>query len=65
MQIRHLLETEQNSAQGKLVACFGGAQLIECRRGKWRLEGGSRSDRLEAREFISLFMHEVVVQEDI
>ena len=43
------------------LATFGGARLIKEADGKIRLLGGSRDDRAAAREWSSLFMHEVVV----
>lgn len=48
--------------EGEVIARFGGATLIRSRDGKWQLRGGSRSDRLAAQEWISLFLHEAVVQ---
>ena len=62
MKIKHLADDSKN--KGRLVARFGTAALIEKRRGCWLLQGGSRSDKIEAREWISLFMHEAVVQEN-
>jgi hypothetical protein len=62
MKIKHLVN--ESNDNGKLIARFGTAALIEKRRGCWLLRGGSRSDKIEAREWISLFMHEAVVQEN-
>jgi hypothetical protein len=45
----------------KLIARFGQAALIKQPDGTWQLKGGSREDRLSAREWISLFQHEAVV----
>jgi hypothetical protein len=52
--------TLENS--GTVIARFGGAALIERPEGSHILTGGSRDDRSEAREWISLFMHEVVIR---
>jgi hypothetical protein len=61
MKIKHLVEAPA-ARRGNVVACFGGAALIRGRKGRWTLEGGSRNDRLEAQEWISLFLHEAVVK---
>ena len=46
---------------GEIIAQFGAAVLIRRSDGKWQLKGGSRDDRTRANEWISLFMHEVVL----
>lgn len=46
----------------EVVVIFGNAQLIRDAEGKMELRGGSKDDRSEAREWISLFMHEAVVR---
>lgn len=60
MKLKHLMDSRWSDA-GEIVARFGGAELIRERGGKWQLRGGSRSDRLAAHEWISLFQHEAVV----
>lgn len=40
---------------------FGDAQLILRENGRNELIGGSPSDQIAAREYISLFLHEVIV----
>ena len=60
MKLRHLVEATRAS-EGSVIAQFGGASLIRQRDGQWQLRGGSREDRLAAREWISLFLHEAVV----
>jgi hypothetical protein len=50
--------------EGELIAGWGEAQLIRYLDGKVELRGGSKEDRIEAREWISLFWHEAVVRED-
>jgi hypothetical protein len=47
--------------EGELIASWGEAQLIKYLDGKVELRGGSKEDRLAAREWISLFWHEAVV----
>ncbi len=49
--------------EGEVIAAFGKAHLVKFLDGKLELRGGSKDDRLEAREWISLFMHEAVVRE--
>ena len=46
----------------KVLVQFGSAQLIENQNGKITLRGGSKSDQIAAREWISLFLHEAVPQ---
>jgi hypothetical protein len=48
---------------GETIASFGQARLVKYLDGKLELKGGSRADRLEAYEWISLFMHEAVVRD--
>jgi hypothetical protein len=42
------------------IACFGRARLLSRADGQVELRGGSESDRTEAKEWISLFMHDAV-----
>lgn len=44
----------------EIVAVFGEAKLVRRSDGKAELRGGSDQDRLQAREWISLFWHEAV-----
>ena len=44
-----------------VVAFWGEAKLVEHLDGKLELMGGSKEDRGEVREWISLFWHEAVV----
>jgi hypothetical protein len=43
-----------------LVARFGRAKLLSRADGRVELRGGTASDHTEAREWISLFMHDAV-----
>ncbi len=43
------------------IAIFGKARLVRHPHGKYELQGGSRADRIEAREWVSLFMHQAFV----
>ena len=47
--------------EGDVIAIFGNATLVKFLDGKMELRDGSNEDRAEAREWISMFMHEVVV----
>lgn len=47
--------------EGEVIARFGEAALIRQPDGKWQLKGGSHDDRSTAKEWISLFVHEVVL----
>ncbi len=49
--------------EGRVIATFGQASLVKTLDGKFELRGGSKSDRTSAYEWISLFMHHVVVRE--
>jgi hypothetical protein len=46
----------------KLIASFGPARLILRPDGRAELRGGSDSERAEAKEWISLFMHDTVLR---
>ena len=49
--------------EGELIASWGQAQLIKNLDGKVVLKGGSKEDRMEAREWISMFLNDAVVRE--
>ncbi len=49
--------------EGEIIACFGQAKLVRQVNRKLELLGGSNDDRTAAREWISLFFHDAVVQE--
>ena len=52
-----------NEDQGELIASWGEARLVKYLDGKCELKGGSKEDRGEAREWMSMFWHEAVVRE--
>jgi len=60
MKIKHLVPEllENDSA---IIASFGNARLIKTSTGSCELVGGSQEDRALAGEWISLFMHELVL----
>ena len=49
--------------EGETIAVFGEARLVKTRHCKYELRGGSRSDRVAAREWISLCLQDAVVRE--
>ena len=59
MKIRHLVE--DTNTRDQTIMQFGQARLIQTPEGKLKLLGGSKDDHTEAKEYISLFMHEAVV----
>jgi hypothetical protein len=61
--VMKLKSRDETQVRGQeLIAQFGKAALIKQPNGTWQLQGGSDDDRLSAREWISLFMHEAVVK---
>ena len=48
--------------EGELMASWGEARLINYLDGKLVLKGGSKEDRIAAREWISLFLNNSVVR---
>ncbi|MCX6896864.1 MAG: hypothetical protein NTZ16_15520 [Verrucomicrobia bacterium] len=46
---------------GFTVMLFGRAKLVQVAENKLVLQGGTKDDLTEAKEFISLFMHEAVL----
>jgi hypothetical protein len=49
--------------EGEVMASWGEARLIKYLDGKLVLTGGSKEDRMEAREWISMFLNDAVVRE--
>ena len=49
--------------EGELMASWGEARLINYLDGKLVLKGGSKEDRIAAREWISLFLNNAVARE--
>ena len=45
-----------------LIACFGQARLVNGADGRVELQGGSDADRTDAKEWVSLFMHDAVLR---
>jgi len=60
MKIKHL-DPQLIENDSSIIASFGNARLIKTSAGSCELVGGSREDRALAGEWISLFMHELVL----
>ena len=60
MKLKHLFP-ELDSARGELIAAFGRAELIKTTTGSYELRGGSTEEQAQAQEWVSLFMHEVLI----
>ena len=50
----------QETKHWNLIATFGQARLLNRADGRVELHGGSDSDRTEAKQWISLFLHDAV-----
>ena len=61
MKLKHLVN-DPVEADARMVIRFGEAALIRQRNGNYRLTGGTRNEETEAKEWISLFLHEAVLQ---
>jgi len=61
MKLRHLLDSWL--VRGEVVARFGAAQLVKQPEGRFQLVGGNEAERSEAREWVSLFLHEAILTE--
>ena len=61
MKIKQLIETIM--LQTKTIARFGTARLIKAPSGRFHLVGGTAEERLAAREWASLFLHEAVLSD--
>ena len=58
--MKTLVNGLNESRYWNLVARFGRAKLLSRADGRVELRGGTDADRTEAREWISLFMHDAV-----
>lgn len=54
------LEETDSTDRVRVILRFGHADLVAVQRGRLELRGGTSADRTEAKEYISLFMHEAV-----
>ena len=63
MKFKHLPGPDR--CEGETIANFGAARLVKDLTGKFRLIGGTPTDRAAAREWCSLFLHEAVIPPDL
>jgi hypothetical protein len=61
MKLKQLFP-ELERSEGRLIAAFGKARLVKNFSGTYQLLGGSKEDCGLALEWISLFLHEAVVE---
>jgi hypothetical protein len=59
MKNAHLFPEQPD--RGEVIALFGDAKLVKTIDSKYELRGGSKGDRTAAQEWVSLFMHEMVL----
>lgn len=59
MKLKHFVVPAQS--EGETIASFGAARLVKNLNGKFQLIGGSAEDRVAAREWCSLFLHEAII----
>jgi hypothetical protein len=59
MKNAHLFPEQAD--RGEVIALFGDAKLVKTIDSKYELRGGSKGDRTAAQEWISMFMHEMVL----
>jgi len=64
MQFGHMKNGQLLSERadgGEVIALFGDAKLVKTIDSKYELRGGSKGDRTAAQEWVSMFMHEMVL----
>jgi len=64
MQFGHMKNEQllpERADGGEVIALFGDAKLVKTIDSKYELRGGSKGDRTAAQEWISMFMHEMVL----
>jgi hypothetical protein len=57
MKLNHIVTNRSNS---RIIQKFGAAKLVRHADGKHELIGGTTADVAEAKEWVSLFAHEIV-----
>jgi hypothetical protein len=50
-----------NNDSRKIIIRFGNTPLVQITEGKLEMKGATKAEQTDAKEFISLFMHESVV----
>lgn len=61
MKLRHIW-TGLKRTEGEVIACFGRARLIRKANSHFEVQGGSAEDHTEAKQWVSLFLHEAAVR---
>ena len=56
-----MTQIESTESTANIIAVFGTAALVKAPNGKLELHGGSNADFIEARDWASMFMPEVIV----
>jgi hypothetical protein len=62
--MKRILSVLKSNRPTRVIARFGVAQLIQNETGKLQLDGGSFSEYTEAKEWVSMFMHEAILSEN-
>lgn len=61
MRFKHYLP-DFGKSEGEVIAASGQPHLVKTLDCKYELRGGSTEDRTAAKEWISMFMHDVVIR---
>ena len=56
-----MTQIESPESAANVIAVFGTAALVKAPNGKLELHGGNNADLIEARDWASMFMPEVVI----
>ncbi len=54
----------QDDERAETIAGFGTCALVRTQSGRYRLQGGSREDRSEAKKWIAQFLPEIVLEDE-
>ena len=54
------MKNKHSKNKNVVLVRFGKAELIKTKDAKYQLRGASQDDRIAAREWVSLFLHEAV-----
>jgi hypothetical protein len=57
----HMTQIESTESATNIIAVFGTGALVKAPNGKLELHGGTNADLIEARDWASMFMTEVIV----
>ena len=59
MKLKFMLQKFINT--GRIIQWFGEARLVRYANGRYELVGGTRADFTAAKEWVSLFGHEIIL----